>query len=177
MNIEIDNMPALRVAAHCSHRSVRPDFRAFERLGLYNQILTDLNEGREVGPSDLDPGAVGLWCSGYLTACRMDDQWLDDEFAVAQLFPFGILAGEIDLLGEKNSAGDIIEDATPHLEKSLAILPSTVLGLHEYWTGWRRETLPPPGIPIHRPPKVGRNEPCPCGSGRKYKKRCALELH
>ena len=22
-------------------------------------------------------------------------------------------------------------------------------------------------------PKVGRNEPCPCGSGRKYKKCCA----
>jgi len=23
-----------------------------------------------------------------------------------------------------------------------------------------------------RPPKVGRNEPCPCGSGRKFKKCC-----
>jgi len=22
------------------------------------------------------------------------------------------------------------------------------------------------------PPKVGRNEPCPCGSGKKYKKCC-----
>ena len=24
--------------------------------------------------------------------------------------------------------------------------------------------------PIHGPPKVGRNETCPCGSGKKYKK-------
>jgi len=24
-------------------------------------------------------------------------------------------------------------------------------------------------------PKVGRNEPCPCGSGRKYKKCCYKE--
>lgn len=23
-----------------------------------------------------------------------------------------------------------------------------------------------------RPPKVGRNEPCPCGSGKKFKKCC-----
>jgi preprotein translocase subunit SecA len=23
--------------------------------------------------------------------------------------------------------------------------------------------------PIRREPKVGRNEPCPCGSGRKFK--------
>jgi preprotein translocase subunit SecA len=28
----------------------------------------------------------------------------------------------------------------------------------------------PPAAPFVRPmPKVGRNEPCPCGSGRKYK--------
>jgi len=28
-----------------------------------------------------------------------------------------------------------------------------------------------PGITIRRSsPKVGRNEPCPCGSGKKYKK-------
>ena len=26
--------------------------------------------------------------------------------------------------------------------------------------------------PIHAPRKVGRNEPCPCGSGKKYKKCC-----
>jgi hypothetical protein len=33
----------------------------------------------------------------------------------------------------------------------------------------------PPGIPfVREAPKVGRNDPCPCGSGRKYKK-CCLE--
>lgn len=26
--------------------------------------------------------------------------------------------------------------------------------------------------PLKSPVKVGRNEPCPCGSGRKYKKCC-----
>ena len=25
---------------------------------------------------------------------------------------------------------------------------------------------------VIKPPKVGRNEPCPCGSGKKYKKCC-----
>ena len=24
----------------------------------------------------------------------------------------------------------------------------------------------------HEGPKIGRNEPCPCGSGKKYKKCC-----
>ena len=30
----------------------------------------------------------------------------------------------------------------------------------------------PPQQPIVRGPKVGRNDPCPCGSGKKYKKCC-----
>ena len=25
-------------------------------------------------------------------------------------------------------------------------------------------------------PRVGRNEPCPCGSGKKFKKCCMLEV-
>jgi uncharacterized protein YecA (UPF0149 family) len=33
------------------------------------------------------------------------------------------------------------------------------------------EIVEPQG-PYRAPPKVGRNEPCPCGSGRKYKKCC-----
>jgi uncharacterized protein YecA (UPF0149 family) len=26
-------------------------------------------------------------------------------------------------------------------------------------------------------PKISRNEPCPCGSGKKYKKCCVLQQH
>ena len=33
--------------------------------------------------------------------------------------------------------------------------------------------LPPK--PIVRPPKIGRNAPCPCGSGKKYKKCCGKD--
>jgi hypothetical protein len=29
-----------------------------------------------------------------------------------------------------------------------------------------------PPTPFVRPPKIGRNDPCPCGGGRKYKKCC-----
>ena len=25
---------------------------------------------------------------------------------------------------------------------------------------------------VVKPPKIGRNDPCPCGSGKKYKKCC-----
>jgi uncharacterized protein YecA (UPF0149 family) len=34
-------------------------------------------------------------------------------------------------------------------------------------------SLPAPATPIrHAEPKIGRNDPCPCGSGKKFKKCC-----
>jgi SEC-C motif-containing protein len=33
-------------------------------------------------------------------------------------------------------------------------------------------TTPKPKTERHEGPRVGRNDPCPCGSGRKYKKCC-----
>ncbi len=36
--------------------------------------------------------------------------------------------------------------------------------------------VPTPGTYIHEQPKVGRNEPCLCGSGKKHKKCCGRQL-
>ena len=30
---------------------------------------------------------------------------------------------------------------------------------------------------VREQPKIGRNDPCPCGSGKKYKKCCMNKLH
>jgi preprotein translocase subunit SecA len=41
----------------------------------------------------------------------------------------------------------------------------------------RREYEPPPPppvktVPVRTTPKIGRNEPCPCRSGKKFKRCC-----
>jgi preprotein translocase subunit SecA len=42
--------------------------------------------------------------------------------------------------------------------------------------GMELPQAPKPAVPIRNDgPKVGRNDPCPCGSGRKYKKCCGSE--
>ena len=39
------------------------------------------------------------------------------------------------------------------------------------WYFWEGKTIGPP--PVRREsPKIGRNDPCPCGSGKKHKKCC-----
>ena len=46
--------------------------------------------------------------------------------------------------------------------------------LYRHFTTLRREAvLSPESRPVRRDgPKIGRNDPCPCGSGRKYKLCC-----
>jgi hypothetical protein len=39
------------------------------------------------------------------------------------------------------------------------------------------DELPPVATYYRETPKVGRNDPCPCGSGKKYKKCCLKKLH
>jgi len=45
--------------------------------------------------------------------------------------------------------------------------------LHQFITRYNAATPPEPKVePVHVNQKIGRNEPCPCGSGKKYKKCC-----
>jgi yecA family protein len=48
-------------------------------------------------------------------------------------------------------------------------LPVTLLAISSFW---REGPLPPKRLTPVRSSKIGRNDPCPCGSGRKYKKCC-----
>ena len=144
-------------------------------MRLYNQILTDLNEDNPLAPPNSDAeGAIRLWCTGYLKAARMDDVWRDDERSAVFLFPLAVLTGEVDLVGEEDSNGKVIEDPAPQLRRCREALDATVRDVNRYWTAWRRENAAPIAQQAH---KVGRNEPCPCGSGLKFKKCCALKEH
>lgn len=39
-----------------------------------------------------------------------------------------------------------------------------------WWAGWTEDEYVPPAPYMRPTAKIGRNDPCPCGSGRKYKK-------
>ena len=50
-------------------------------------------------------------------------------------------------------------------------IPHTILILRKL--ARRRCTKQPAPVDPRRPGKIGRNDPCPCGSGQKYKRCCA----
>jgi len=68
--------------------------------------------------------------------------------------------------------------AQPPLDEEEVVLehdPSPIPPLENAVAPGEVEQKSLPVQPIHVAPKAGRNDPCPCGSGKKYKKCCASE--
>ncbi|MBP8019715.1 MAG: SEC-C domain-containing protein, partial [Hylemonella sp.] len=86
----------------------------------------------------------------------------------------------IGLLGEDDFGPQ--QDAlttTPDLRGELALqIPQAVIAIYEYWLPYR-QALYEREVAKTLQKKVGRNEPCPCGSEKKFKQCCgaAVNLH
>ncbi|WP_345786039.1 UPF0149 family protein [Dyella sp.] len=84
----------------------------------------------------------------------------------------------IRLLG----ASEVIEDeeeltATPSQREALGKqIPEAVMDIYFHWLPYRHaaveRTVAQTYVRAH--PKLGRNDPCPCGSGKKFKKCCGV---
>jgi uncharacterized protein len=137
----------------------------------YDLILYGLEEDAE----ELDYTA---WCDGYIYGSQIGEtNWFK-------------AAGEFtDDLGEKMEVffllnGLLKEDALKHkqpwltakeeeraLSKAQEDLPVVIGDIYRFWKTQRASTNP-----IQRESdKIGRNDPCPCGSGKKFKQCCGNE--
>ena len=115
---------------------------------LYGAVAETLGTTPEIIPPEPDKPAQEAidFCTGYLRGARMHAAWRDDAIATEKLVAFEALAKD----GEE-SAGR-------------AQLGGSVAELRRYWQSKRQV--------VNTTPKVGRNDPCPCGSGKKHKKCC-----
>ena len=78
-----------------------------------------------------------------------------------------------------NSLLGLAPDAEDHIADQVTeLIPGCVMGIAAYW---RRKGSKQLGISLKGGPqpassgittKIGRNEPCPCSSGRKFKRCC-----
>ena len=109
---------------------------------------------------------VDEWCEGYLRGVALAAaQWdsAGQEMAIL-LTPIRAFTGETKWRGH-----DFDEQESENIRQ--AIEPN-VREIHAYWLERRSEDVSA-SQPVRRSePRVGRNDPCPCGSGKKYKKCC-----
>jgi uncharacterized protein len=106
------------------------------------------------------------WADGFVAGIEMrKDAWgpiFDDRRADQVVMPILALCG--------HTPKEVQVQLTAEMRDGiLEQLPATVQMIAAYWRA------PNLGFPRREPPrstKVGRNEPCPCGSGKKFKKCC-----
>jgi len=111
---------------------------------------------------------------------------LADLFGISVELMIGFLDGIEESLVKPNNVDDLEEDSQVSLEYDPEKLYMNMVGCNAEWLytlpQWdslikeeRRKELykiEKSSKTVVKPPKVGRNDPCPCGSGKKYKKCC-----
>ena len=121
-----------------------------------------------------------MWAYGYMKGVALrQTAWqplFDDPGMQEVLRP-------IWLLGADDPQGELDEATrTPAQREALTLqIPAAVAAIYRYWLPTRQAVMEREvATTLERThPKVGRNDPCPCGGGKKFKKCCgaAAQLH
>lgn len=129
---------------------------------------------QEAGAGEL-PSFAQIWAVGFLYAVESwpDDWALPRDREAAEVIDASLDA--IVALSEDDrdppTLSPFAEDGPPSVSEArldtYADAIWAVYDLHDVWA-----SLGPRIDPIRRAPQPGRNDPCPCGSGKKYKKCC-----
>ncbi len=141
------------------------------------------------GDIELTPEAVGLdpdseedrfeWSAGFcLGYDHVRDDWdramkkLDeeDQEALSAVFVTLMMWSEPETYLEDAQIADGSREE--FLEQCRQAIPNALTHYASIGLGLFRAGLAAGKVPIRRAPQVGRNDPCPCGSGRKFKKCC-----
>lgn len=152
---------------------------------LAEEVATTLAAGQDVAPllypveEDSEELDFAAWADAYLMGTELGEtDWFDaagdhEEDLYDLLQPVFLLSGvlksqTLEQGGRWLSAAEEAR-AMAQAQESLPELPQR---LHAFW----RIKVQPVATLRRETPKVGRNDPCPCGSGRKYKHCCGAPV-
>jgi uncharacterized protein len=147
-------------------------------MRMYNDRVHDLQEDiAEFEPliyqSEQEGETVPIldeWCTGFISAIGLDpDGWAPLIDADSEHEGGGLLTPML-LYGTEDGWEQIKQNeglAARHQDFADALGPC-VIGIRDYWLPYRKEA----STYRRETDKVGRNDACPCGSGKKFKKCC-----
>lgn len=143
-------------------------------MRFYSQTVLEMDEGAGITlyvfPDDEGEDDLATWCEGFLEGVVLSaadwDEHGEPEEVEELLFPFMLVSGRMREAAEE--AGDTVpslEEEREMRRKAADSIGDSVAAVYSYWLD-KRISHPPIR---HNTAKVGRNDPCPCGSGKKYK--------
>lgn len=103
------------------------------------------------------------WCRGFMRGVNLWNTLdsADALFLKEQLQPIRLFSSEAGQAKLKAMSSEAIAQQ----QRAIA---ASVRHMYRHWLSERA----PISAPVKVEPKVGRNDPCPCGSGKKFKKCC-----
>ena len=114
------------------------------------------------------------WAQGFLLGTNLRPNiWpeiMDDENEGGAMVAIWALACEHDEDPKMRPYDEPISDE--RREELVVSAAAGVMRMHRYFLKQRNLYTPPSGTFTYQGGKVGRNEPCPCGSGKKFKQCC-----
>lgn len=157
-------------------------------MSLYNWISGRINEGGSPLPPGCEPdpdpmanfeadAGFGRWARGFAQGHGwLEESWtgpgfeaVDEELgAVMMVLSYFGSRQVAEALREEMSSNTRVEEMAADM---LDLVPDALHGYADIGRNTPNDFPARPQAPA-RSHKVGRNEPCPCGSGKKYKKCC-----
>ncbi|AXE31287.1 YecA family protein [Chromobacterium phragmitis] len=142
--------------------SIRDTLAAGEELDL---ILYAEEDSEEEGEPDFWP-----WSNAYLYALDLvDTDWFEvaeeDEGFETLMMPMLVLGGAFE---DEEGGEDLLTFTDEEVDGYKAELGGALAAVYGYW----RAKAQAPTTMRREGDKVGRNDMCPCGSGKKYKACC-----
>jgi uncharacterized protein len=138
---------------------------------------TDLGSGRGLDvisyPVEEGEEELAVWCEGYLLGAALaEPDWYssgEPDTVEELLFPFMALSGRLkEHAIESGEPWEGGETEARVMQGAREVFYDTVEDAWHYWFDTRVNRVPQK----REGAKVGRNDPCPCGSGRKFKACC-----
>lgn len=169
-------MPSRWLSAMWGGETQMPDWDEKEEIDefhealmlVYNHVMNEFVEG-EYGPriyaEDDSFVAVDEWCEGFLRGVHLYGALAeaDQAFLEQQLQP-------IRLFVTSEGVDELLALTPAQLQEQAARIEFSVQALRKHF--FDRQVIEA-RTPFFAPgEKISRNDPCPCGSGKKFKKCC-----
>lgn len=136
-------------------------------MRLNNFVAASLMERRPRAffPDVDDDEACRAFVTGYIRTCALAEV---DPKATGKIGEGLQMLFTYSQLTEKEMKRAGIKDIDSYRATIRSGLPEIVGVMHATWLAERKG----PTVAARAEPKAGRNQPCPCGSGKKYKRCC-----
>lgn len=141
-------------------------------MRLYNEVVGGLAKRMVLMPDETEVDACESFAAGFVAGAELDPEWVGDAAHWTFASWAAYLADQRDLVPPSTLAKF---DEDPEESKRLIRrdMGAAVLAADDSFKRLRRASVEGPRAnEAQRTTRIGRNDPCPCNSGKKYKRCC-----